>query len=138
MKRPINSRNKGATGEREIANMFREAFPELADKIHRNPDQARNGGYDILGLEPFAIEVKRAARPLLKKWWMQAVAQADAADGPHIPVLIYRIDRGEWRVLIPLLDVGSFDLKYIPEISLDLFYLVARQQLELDLDLGIT
>lgn len=105
------SRNKGASGERELAGAL---FEELGVRLVRRLDQTRAGGHD---LEPapgqsgavaalmgtLAIESKRyrAVSPgLIKGWWEQAARQARVAR--KTPVLAYRADRGEWRVRVPL------------------------------------
>lgn len=105
----INSRAKGASAEREFA---RRVFDLTGIQLVRNLEQARGGGYDLaavgddpatLSLARFAVEVKRYADitpGLLAQFWRQAERQAQAAD--KIPVLAYRADRQEWRVVVPL------------------------------------
>lgn len=89
-------RRKGARAERQLAQLLRD---ELGDGVRRNLDQCRHGGCDLLGVSGFALEVKRAARPRLADWWQQACAQSDPGD---IPALAYRLDRQEWRFVLPL------------------------------------
>ena len=93
-------RTKGASFEREIVSLFiDEGF-----KAKRNYDQAALGGYDIIlhGVD-VAVECKRAAKPLINKWWQQTVDQA--GDDLH-PVLVYKLDRRKIRarVLISMID----------------------------------
>lgn len=93
----INSRNKGAAGEREVAKILREY---IGIDVSRNwQGQAAKGGPDIL-LPGWAVEVKRAKKPLIANWWTQAAFQAQAI-GRH-PVLVYRLDRGKWRALMSM------------------------------------
>lgn len=93
-KKPVNSRNKGAAFERQIANEIKAA---TGLECKRLIEQYRKGGLpgDLEGpaVEGYAIECKRYSkvRPaLLAKWRSQALAQAT---GPHEPVLIYKADR---------------------------------------------
>lgn len=102
-KMTINSRNKGANGEREFANALADKF---GIKPERNLSQSRGGGHDLLmsgELGKFAVEVKRSKTVTDAKliaWWKQAVDQAEKAR--LIPMLAYRADRQSWRVMIPL------------------------------------
>lgn len=104
------SRTKGAAGEREIVQMFRE---HLGIELERNLQQSINGGFDIKAdLNPLtrslAIEVKRhktATQAELVRWWGQALDQA----GHKFPVLFFRADRQDWRVMVQA-EVLSHDL----------------------------
>ena len=90
-------RNKGKAGEREIAGLIRDLTGWDVQRRVRQHD----GDSDLLGVPGWSVEVKRhkAAAPAdLRRWWAQAVAQA--AD--LLPVLLYRVDRGEWRAVWPL------------------------------------
>jgi Holliday junction resolvase len=118
-------RDKGATAERELAGAI---FGELGVRLVRNLDQSRRGGYDLtlapgetgpaaLALARYAVEVKRHARTtpaLLRSWWSQAEAQAEAAG--LVPALAYRPDRGAWRFVLPLCEVRP-DLTRAPGID---------------------
>lgn len=107
---PINSRQKGAAGEREFAKTLHE---ELGVALVRNLEQSRQGGHDLLvvddgrhladRLNRFAFEVKRYASTspaLLRQWWSQTVQQAERAD--KLPALAFRADRQPWAVIVPL------------------------------------
>jgi hypothetical protein len=67
------SRCKGRRGEQELARLLSD---ELGSVVARNLMQFREGGHDLLGLDGWSIEVKRAAQPQLTEWWIQALAQA--------------------------------------------------------------
>lgn len=127
-KRPINSRSKGAHGEREFAKALHE---ELGVTLARNLEQSRQGGHDLLivdnghaladRLNRFAFEVKRhrQAKPgMIRQWWEQAVSQAQNAD--KLPALAYRADREPWRVVIPLRAVNA-DLPAQHDLSMAAF-----------------
>lgn len=125
---PINSRTKGQSGEREVIHILRE---ELGIEATRNLDQWRDGGSDILGLDGWAIEVKRAKQPLLKSWWEQTVRQAGTTKSP---VLWYRLDRRYWRVIVPLhsitRDFGhNLDLAWTAEITPEAFCALVREEI---------
>ena len=107
---PINSRAKGAAGEREFAKTLHD---ELGVTLARNLEQTRDGGHDLVivdaahplapRLNRYAFEVKRYAitKPaLIHQWWQQAVEQAERAD--KLPALAYRGNREPWRVVVPL------------------------------------
>lgn len=86
-------------GERELAVLLRE---ELRSGVTRNLAQTRAGGHDLDGL-PFALELKRTRRATpahVRGWWAQAEGQAEQAGKP--PALVYREDRQDWRVVVPL------------------------------------
>lgn len=107
--KPINSRAKGAGGEREFSRVIHQ---HLGVELVRNLEQSRNGGHDLtttgtdpvsLALDAYAIEVKRymAVTPsMLAVFWEQATQQAARAE--RIPVLAYREDRREWLIVAPL------------------------------------
>ncbi|WP_062266917.1 putative PDDEXK endonuclease [Endozoicomonas arenosclerae] len=112
----INSRQKGAAAERE----FCKELLSLADiKLVRNLEQTRSGGFDLIPENqaqaqswPWAIEVKRYASVTDSKihgWLKQAVEQAELAD--KTPVLAYRADRQEWKVMLP---VGQWNITPVP------------------------
>jgi hypothetical protein len=108
---PINSRQKGAAGERELS---RELEALTGIRLTRNLEQTRNGGHDLLTpadatgpaaetLARLALEVKRYAQAkpaLIARWWQQAEDQADRAG--LWPCLAYRADRQPWRIRLPM------------------------------------
>lgn len=124
-----NSRTKGAAGEREVARILQD---QLGIELTRNLDQTRDGGYDLLGLPGWAIEVKRyktAGKAERQAWWKQAVEQA----GEDLqPVVIYRLDRQGWRVMMAwpeeLFPIG--DMRGIADIDIDLWCAVVRENME--------
>jgi hypothetical protein len=87
-------RNKGKRGEREAAELLREVTGRDVQRRVRQND----GDSDLLGLDGWCIEVKRARRVtdgMVESWWDQTVDQARAAQ--LRPLLLYRHDRGSWR-----------------------------------------
>lgn len=83
----INSRTKGRAFEQDIARTLRE---ELGVEVTRNwQEQAAHGGTDLVGVEGWAIECKRAKK-YSPQWWKQTVEQADKCG--ELPVLVYKLD----------------------------------------------
>lgn len=102
---PINSRNKGKTGEIEARDMWRallEGKMEDTDDIRRNHQQAEIGGADLVGIPRYAVEVKRCKQINwiggLDSWWEQCAQQA--SDLGKEPLLMFRQDHGKWFVML--------------------------------------
>ena len=97
-----NSRAKGRAAEQEVARILRD---ELGLEIHRNwaAQAAMQGGCDLVGIPGWGIEIKRAKEARLNDWWTQTAEQA--ARAKVRPVLIYRLDRQPWMVMMSLLDL---------------------------------
>jgi len=90
-------RNKGRRAEQFIINRLKEHGFTAAK---RNLMQTGNGGYDITGLEPLAIEVKDHKKPNLSQWWQQTT---ENAAGDLIPILVYHIpNTSRWAVQLPM------------------------------------
>lgn len=131
----INSRAKGAAGEREFCKALSEHLGDaLVEPLKRNLEQTRNGGHDILGLEGWALEIKRykaVKESDVEKFWQQAVDQAKRVGAQ--PVLAYREDFRSWRVRIPWgfmmedLDWDE-DVDFTLELSLKAFAALVREQ----------
>ena len=116
-----NGRVKGKAAEREVVNLLRAALPELPD-IRRNLDQTRAGGYDILGVPGFAIEVKRHEKGFQASWWAQTLKQA--AETEQAPALFYRASRRPWRVRFVL---SLYEKRYVVEAALEEFIRYYRE-----------
>lgn len=133
MKKKINSRAKGKSGERELIGELKRVLPELSDALERNLEQTRDGGYDISGLNGWAPEVKRYAKILpadIDVFWKQACKQARSEH--KRPALFMREDRREWRVRVRLIDVqdrwaADDDLMWTAEVTLDAFAWIYRR-----------
>lgn len=96
------SRNKGQRGEREviailqpIVNRVYADYNIVAPVLQRNLMQTMEGGCDIIGLDDFAIEVKRCETFCIPSWWRQTLKQTKK---DQIPVLFYRKNWSGWRV----------------------------------------
>ena len=118
-------RNKGRRAEQIIVNRLKE---HGFDRAARNLSQTRDSGYDITGLEPFAIEIKDHKKINLSQWWQQTTDNAAAGD--HlIPCLIYHIpNTSRWSVQIPM-SVLNAELCSSRTVTVDFedFVYVARE-----------
>src|SRR4051812_39388897 len=88
------SRNKGASGERELLKLLGD---ELGQSLNRNLTQTREGGGDCLEVRGWVIEVKRQEKLSRPTWWAQALRQAV---GKGEPMLCYRRNREPWTCWI--------------------------------------
>ncbi len=99
-------RNKGATGERELAGILSD---ELGVVVKRKLGQARDGGHDI-EVGRFLIEVKRQERLAIEGWCKQVelacttVANFNESGelGMPVPVVVFRRNGQPWRAVVPL------------------------------------
>lgn len=97
-----NGRNKGASWERTVASMIKES---LGADVKRDLEQYRSGDRgDLIGLDGFVIECKRYKMAngghYHQDWWNQVVNAADSQGCQ--PVLIYKYDRAEPKVVVRL------------------------------------
>lgn len=94
----INSRDKGARGERELAAILKERGFES-----RRGQQfsGANGDADVVGVPNTHIECKRVEKLNIDKAMEQSIR--DAREG-ETPVVIHRKDRKPWLVTMRLDD----------------------------------
>lgn len=97
---PINSRNKGKTGELELA-----AFLKDRGLIARRGQQFKGGGDspDVVcdALPTLHLECKRVEQGNLYLW----LAQAKRDAGAKVPVVAHRRNRQEWVAILTLDDL---------------------------------
>lgn len=94
----INSRNKGARGERELARKLRE----YGYGCRRGQQYCgANGDADVVGLDGIHIECKRVER--LDLYGAMAQAKKDAKL-IEVPVVMHRKNNCEWLVTMSLED----------------------------------
>lgn len=105
MRKGVNGRAKGSTGEREFCQWLYDNF-ELDKVPERNLDQTRDGGADVLDMEPFVYEVKRQERLDLDNWWLQVLKAARWMEGERIPVVAFRQNNRSWEFLISAKNIG--------------------------------
>lgn len=97
MSKGRHARNKGASGERELADILSAA---LGVKVKRKLGQAREGG-DDMQVEHFRIEAKRREAINIHAWCQQVEAVAKQGE---VPVVMFRRNRDAWRVCLLLDD----------------------------------
>jgi len=101
----INSRNKGAAGERELAEVLRD------HGIDARRGQQFSGGSDspdvVSTLSGIHIECKRVEAGNLYLWLDQA--QRDA--GTKIPIVAHRRNKKPWVVILDLEDFLNYFTK---------------------------
>lgn len=94
----MNSRQKGAGGERELSRILRE----YGYNCRRGQQYCgANGDADVIGLPGVHIECKRVERLNLSEAMKQAVRDAGAEGGPAV---FHRKNREEWLVTMRLDD----------------------------------
>jgi Holliday junction resolvase len=95
---PINSKAKGARGERELSSKFKE---HGFDTRRGQQYCGANGDADVIGLPNIHIECKRVQALNI----YNAVSQAKAdAKKNELPTVFHRKDRCEWLVTMTLDD----------------------------------
>ena len=119
----MHALNKGKSGEREAAKWLHK-WLDLDSLPERNLDQTRSGGYDLVGVSPFAVEVKRCETLNRIAWWKQ-VCRA-TPDG-FIPLVMFRQNRKQWRFLISAQTIGV-EQGFI-EIEIEVFLRWAKPRL---------
>lgn len=101
------ARDKGQRAERQIIKMLQPIVDKVyleaglvndTPSLERNLMQSNKGGYDIVGLEWLALEVKHQETLQVAQWWEQARRQA--GDSGKVPVLIYKKNNVKWRVVM--------------------------------------
>ena len=92
----INSRRKGAKGERELA----KALREYGYGTRRGQQYCgANGDADVVGLPHIHIECKRVEKLNLDNAMSQAISDARADE---MPAVFHRKNHSEWLVTSPL------------------------------------
>lgn len=110
----INSRAKGARGERELAKKITELFGVQA----RRGQQfcGANGDADVVGLPGVHIEAKFVENLNLGKAFEQSVR--DAEKRKELPVVIHKKSRKPWMITLRFEDLPEL-ARIISEIKED-------------------
>ena len=96
----VNSKRKGADGERELAKKLNEYGFETRRSVQYN-GKADDGKADLVNLPGIHIECKRVERLNITKAMLQAIR--DAKNG-ELSTVFHRKNRGEWLVTMRLED----------------------------------
>lgn len=91
----MNSRQKGARGERELANLLKTYG---YDARRGQQFSGANGDPDVVGLPDIHIEAKRVEKLNIDNAMAQSIR--DARDGEK-PAVFHRKDRKQWLVTMP-------------------------------------
>lgn len=94
------SRRKGKVGELEVCRILREH----GFKAQRTAPLQAAGGVtdaDVLGIEGFHLEVKRAEAVSIDKWCAQATLASKPTDTPCV---VWRRNNQPWRVALSFED----------------------------------
>lgn len=96
---PINSKQKGARGERNLA----EELRKYGYEARRSAQYCGKTGEapDVVGIDGLHIECKRTQQVRDEVFLQQA--ERDAKEG-EIPVVMYRRNHEEWKVTLRLED----------------------------------
>ena len=94
-KRKANGRRKGKEAELELARLLRSQGHLCARRGQQY--SGVNGDADVIGVKGIHIEVKRQEKVNDEKWMKQS--EDDARKG-EIPVVIYRRNHEQWKLLI--------------------------------------
>jgi len=101
---PLNSRQKGAAGEREWAGFVRDTWGVNAyrGRQYHGRDDAPDVVSDLDGLH---FEVKRVERLNIHDAWLQCFADATPE---QVPTVAFRRNRGEWMLTLKAADAERF------------------------------
>lgn len=91
----INSRTKGKRGELELAQLLRNQGH--IDARRGVQYSGLKGDADVVGVQGIHIECKRCQQVSDERWLQQAEHDARLGD---IPVVIYRRNHEDWKLLI--------------------------------------
>jgi hypothetical protein len=105
------SRNKGASGERELARKLELALGLPKGTLYRSRQFCGAGGDhgDVLGLPDVHIEVKRTERLNL----YAALDQAVSDSGNNVPVVFTRKNLQPWVAILEIENIPRFCLAII-------------------------
>lgn len=133
----INSRAKGAAGERELASYLREQGWQKARRTQQYAGNPEGGSGDVVCANfPFHIEGKRC-QALKPEDWM-AQAKRDCPEGKIPAVFFRRNGRKEWLVILTADSVcelsrqiapSDVKVQYMPTIAKG-FYVNTPEDLE--------
>ena len=93
----VNSRAKGARGEREFAKVCRNEGYE----VRRGQQFSGLEGEDVVGLDKVHVEVKRVNKLNIEKAMEQSIRDAKES---QIPIVAHRKDNCNWLITMKVED----------------------------------
>lgn len=96
-KMAVNSRRKGAEGERQLAKILKSYGYEEARRGQQY--SGANGDADVVGLPGIHIEVKRTEKLNIDTAMEQSINDARESEKP---IVMHRKNRSKWLVTMPL------------------------------------
>lgn len=94
----MNSRNKGAEGERELARILKDyGYPARRGQQYCGA----NGDADVVGLPGIHVECKRVEKLNIDDALAQSIRDAE---DDEIPVVMHRRNKTPWKVTLLLDD----------------------------------
>ena len=130
-----NSRNKGASFEREIANILNDSLG-LKKPLKRILEQTREKHLPDLILGKWCIECKRygqGAEPL-ESWWDQVIKSTPE---DSYPALIYKFNHRPIKVRVPIHSVNRSldkDFNHVCDFSMESFVALLKSLYTEDLE----
>lgn len=148
------AQSKGCRAERQVVQILQpvvtKVYSELGcpedqiPQLERNLMQSHKGGYDLVGIEWMALEVKHQETLHINQWWNQTKSQVqtrvDSAGNrvEQSPVLFYKQNRTKWRVMmfgqLPL--PNDRKVRCPVDISLESFMLYFEHRLKMEIQNG--
>ena len=98
---PINSRAKGAAGERELSHFIKEKFGWQARRTQQFCGDSGDSDVVIEELPGIFVECKRVAKLNLAEAMETALRQCKT----QVPVVCHRTNRGGWMLTVPLAEL---------------------------------
>lgn len=117
------AQSKGARGERLAIDLLQPIVDRvLGEKsviLARNSMQSRFGGYDVIGLDWMALEIKNCETLNIPTWWNQVIKSCKA---DQEPILMYKSNRVKFRIMMyGYLPIGLKKLRCPVDIPFDTF-----------------
>jgi hypothetical protein len=139
------AKDKGARAERAAIELLQPVVNDITSelgleqiRLQRNSLQSDGGGFDIVGLDWIALEVKHCETLNVRAWWEQCVNQAKTCQRTGLrqePVLFYKQNNVKFKVMmLGLLTTGGHQNVRCPvEVSVESFLLYFRHKLKKEL-----
>ena len=108
------SRNKGKTGERELAKRLQQLLKVDAHRSQQYCGAA--GDSDISGVPGIHVECKRQERAQIYPWMEQATGDCIAGD---VPVICHRQNGKQWLLICELVDLVSLSRCVVELVGMD-------------------